>query len=419
MRQQRAKHTVAANLRTSSRMATGPRATYSATPLDEIDIGGLSASRFLLRETRRLPYRDAEGHVNLHLCRQSWAQLGASAGSYTTSVEEKLGAWLRHAERWWARSQQLLPLARPGCDGVACDSSPAAAGVAANGEDSEDLDSEEDDKPLSLRSSYRRGAGPGPAAAQSVGARDGRLGGKGRPRYLLSSSDVAAGQGSAATLRPFFLEVKLKSGEGLINPDAGASGSLVGLLLARPDAGEPVRLYVALSPPAQQRKRGAPTCALVRDFAIGGHDGATLESASGRSRLMVQHQLCVPLSERNCLPSACRDWTDRFNAAGVNDRFVYPAAVTVQAAADAMARAAAARALFTVQDRHLVLATSWSPASHSLFPAAARARAALLVVSLYEIHERHHLDSAGNTNGIAARDFSACVLRFAITRETE
>ena len=64
-------------------------------------------------------------------------------------------------------------------------------------------------------------------------------------------------------------------------------------------------------------------------------------------------------------------------------------------------------------------AAPWSPASHSLFPAAARARAALLVVSLYEIHERHHLDSAGNTNGIAARDFSACVLRFAITRETE
>ena len=47
------------------------------------------------------------------------------------------------------------------------------------------------------------------------------------------------------------------------------------------------------------------------------------------------------------------------------------------------------------------------------------ARAALLVVSLYEIHERHHLDSAGNTNGIAARDFVTCVLRFAITRETE
>ena len=64
-------------------------------------------------------------------------------------------------------------------------------------------------------------------------------------------------------------------------------------------------------------------------------------------------------------------------------------------------------------------AAPWSPASHSLFPAAARARAALLVVSLYEIHERHHLDSAGNTNGIAARDFVGCVLRFAITRETE
>ena len=64
-------------------------------------------------------------------------------------------------------------------------------------------------------------------------------------------------------------------------------------------------------------------------------------------------------------------------------------------------------------------AAPWSPASHSLFPAAARERAALLVVSLYEIHERHHLDSAGNTNGIAARDFSACVLRFAVTRETQ
>ena len=61
----------------------------------------------------------------------------------------------------------------------------------------------------------------------------------------------------------------------------------------------------------------------------------------------------------------------------------------------------------------------WSPARDSLFPAAARARVALLVRSLYEIHERQHLDSAGNTNGIAARDFSACVLRFAITRETE
>ena len=64
-------------------------------------------------------------------------------------------------------------------------------------------------------------------------------------------------------------------------------------------------------------------------------------------------------------------------------------------------------------------AAPWSPASLSLFPAAACARAALLVLSLYEIHEWHHLDSAGPTNGIAALDFSACVLRFAITRETE
>ncbi|EOD06912.1 hypothetical protein EMIHUDRAFT_359327 [Emiliania huxleyi CCMP1516] len=64
-------------------------------------------------------------------------------------------------------------------------------------------------------------------------------------------------------------------------------------------------------------------------------------------------------------------------------------------------------------------AAPWSPASHSLFPAAARARAALLVLSLYEIHERYHLDSAGTTNGIAALDFGHCVLGFAIARETE
>ena len=64
-------------------------------------------------------------------------------------------------------------------------------------------------------------------------------------------------------------------------------------------------------------------------------------------------------------------------------------------------------------------AAPWSPASHSLFPAAARARAALLVLSIYEIHERYHLDSAGATNGIAALDFGHCVLGFAIARETE
>ncbi|EOD14178.1 hypothetical protein EMIHUDRAFT_370914, partial [Emiliania huxleyi CCMP1516] len=62
-------------------------------------------------------------------------------------------------------------------------------------------------------------------------------------------------------------------------------------------------------------------------------------------------------------------------------------------------------------------AAPWSPTSHSLFPAAARARAARLVLSLYEIHERYHLDSAGATNGIAALDFGHCVLGFAIARE--
>ena len=59
-----------------------------------------------------------------------------------------------------------------------------------------------------------------------------------------------------------------------------------------------------------------------------------------------------------------------------------------------------------------------SPEHHHR-PASCHGELLLLVVSLYEIHERHHLDSAGNTNGIAARDFVTCVLRFAITREME
>ena len=84
----------------------------------------------------------------------------------------------------------------------------------------------------------------------------------------------------------------------------------------------------------------------------------------------------------------------------------------------AYSRAAAGKSEWLAGD-HGAAARRTSAAASPSPPAAARARAALLVLSLYEIHERHHLDSAGNTNGIAARDFVACVLRFAITRETQ
>ena len=43
-------------------------------------------------------------------------------------------------------------------------------------------------------------------------------------------------------------------------------------------------------------------------------------------------------------------------------------------------------------------AAPWLPASHSLFPAAARARAALLVLSIYEIHERYQPPRLGRSH---------------------
>ncbi|EOD25057.1 hypothetical protein EMIHUDRAFT_206121 [Emiliania huxleyi CCMP1516] len=77
-------------------------ASYSDAPLSTIDVGALTASRFLLREQRLFPYRDGEGRVALSLVRDSLARLSETdsavlAGSGTTFAE--LSAKLSRLER--------------------------------------------------------------------------------------------------------------------------------------------------------------------------------------------------------------------------------------------------------------------------------------------------------------------------------
>ena len=111
-------------------------ASYSDAPLSTIDVGALTASRFLLREQRLFPYRDGEGRVALSLVRDSLARLSETdsavlAGSGTTfaEVSAKLSRWLRHAERW-ASAQAHSTLEASG--GHRSTSSPAASAAAAS-----------------------------------------------------------------------------------------------------------------------------------------------------------------------------------------------------------------------------------------------------------------------------------------------
>jgi predicted DNA-binding WGR domain protein len=73
---------------------------FSNQPLATIDVPELKASRFLLEENRELPYRDAVGLVNVHLCRQSAEQVRKGAVAPPAEVGVKLEKWLKHAEHW-------------------------------------------------------------------------------------------------------------------------------------------------------------------------------------------------------------------------------------------------------------------------------------------------------------------------------
>ena len=81
--------------------------TYSAAPLSTINASELKPSRFLMRDPPRLPYRDADGAVNVHLVRASL--LEAESGlPVPRDVLDKLRTWFRHAERWCAIQTALV-----------------------------------------------------------------------------------------------------------------------------------------------------------------------------------------------------------------------------------------------------------------------------------------------------------------------
>jgi hypothetical protein len=72
--------------------------SYSAAPLETIDVSQLKPTRFLLPPAA-LPYRDEGGRVSLHLLRDSVAKVEAGAISPPEEVEKTLRKWLKHAEK--------------------------------------------------------------------------------------------------------------------------------------------------------------------------------------------------------------------------------------------------------------------------------------------------------------------------------
>jgi transposase-like protein len=86
------------------------RATYSDRLVDDSEIKQLRPSHYLLRgESPAFPYRDADGHINIHLLRSSMEQAQASSLSVSdNAVYMKLKAWLRHAERWQSAARGVV-----------------------------------------------------------------------------------------------------------------------------------------------------------------------------------------------------------------------------------------------------------------------------------------------------------------------
>ena len=72
--------------------------SYTAAPLETIDVSQLKPTRFLLPPAA-LPYRDEGGRVSLHLLRDSVAKVEAGAISPPEEVEKTLRKWLKHAEK--------------------------------------------------------------------------------------------------------------------------------------------------------------------------------------------------------------------------------------------------------------------------------------------------------------------------------
>ena len=82
-----------------------PLYTDSDAPISSIDLSALSRSRFLMQRERRLPYRDQDGKVNIHLLQRSIDQIGAGAAC-DAQMHAKAIAWLKHGQSTLLRSCQ-------------------------------------------------------------------------------------------------------------------------------------------------------------------------------------------------------------------------------------------------------------------------------------------------------------------------
>ena len=78
-------------------------AQYCNAPLCTIDVASLKSSRFLLEASRQLCYRDAEGAINVNLCKrsqQTLATLLKAGEAVSDDVQKMLARWAKHAETW-------------------------------------------------------------------------------------------------------------------------------------------------------------------------------------------------------------------------------------------------------------------------------------------------------------------------------
>ena len=117
--------------------------SYTAAPLETIDVSQLKPTRFLLPPAA-LPYRDEGGRVSLHLLRDSVAKVEAGAISPPEEVEKTLRKWLKHAEKEVAKGghgwTELPDGTWQGPDGEVREV------VASNGGETDEEDDEPDDE---------------------------------------------------------------------------------------------------------------------------------------------------------------------------------------------------------------------------------------------------------------------------------
>ena len=94
-------------------------AKYDNAPLCTIDLSALKSSRFLWSQpdqAPQLPYRDAEGLINLHLCKRSKDEVDSGRVVPPAEVLKKLESWVKHAKAW-NREANVQWERRPSCDG--------------------------------------------------------------------------------------------------------------------------------------------------------------------------------------------------------------------------------------------------------------------------------------------------------------